>query len=98
MVNSTKRNEMPLQPQISLEPFDKWGMEFIGPIDPPSRKKRNILVCTDYLTKWAEVKAMKDSTEQNVVAFLQECIFSRFGYPREIVTYQGPCFTSRLIV
>jgi hypothetical protein len=30
-----KRNEMYLQPQVSLEPFDKWGMDFIGPIDPP---------------------------------------------------------------
>jgi hypothetical protein len=81
-----------------LEPFDKWGMEFIGPIDPPSGKKRNILICTNYLTKWAEVKAMKDAIEQNVVAFFQECIFSRFGCPREIVTYQGTWFISRLIV
>jgi hypothetical protein len=97
MGKPTKRNEIPLQPQVSLEPFDKWGMDFIGPIDPPSRKKRHILVCTDYLTKWDEVKDMKDATKQNVVAFLQECIFSRFGYPREIVTDQGPQFTSRLI-
>jgi hypothetical protein len=93
----TKRNEMPLQPQVLVEPFDKWGMEFISLIDPPSGKKRHILVCTDYMTKWDEVKAMKDATKQNVVAFLQECIFSRFGYPREIVTNQGPQFTSRII-
>jgi hypothetical protein len=55
------------------------------------------LVCTDYLTKWVEVRAMKDATESNVVAFLQECILSRFGYPREIVIDQGPQFTSRLV-
>jgi hypothetical protein len=82
---------------VSLEPFNKKGMEFIGLVDPPSGKKRHILVCTDYLTKWDELKAMKDATKQNVVSFLQECIFSRFGHPREIVTYQGPQFTSRLI-
>jgi len=31
------KDEMPLQPQVSLDPFEKWGMDFIGPIDPPSR-------------------------------------------------------------
>jgi transposase InsO family protein len=49
------------------------------------------------LTKWVEVKEMKDATEKRVVEFLQESIFSRFGYPREIVTDQGSQFTSRLI-
>jgi hypothetical protein len=62
MGKPTRRNEMPLQPQVSLEPFDKWGMDFIGPIDPPSGKKKHILVCTNYLTKWDEVRAMKDAT------------------------------------
>jgi hypothetical protein len=42
MGKPTKRNEIPLQPQVSLEPFDKWGMDFIGPIDPPSGKKKHI--------------------------------------------------------
>jgi len=54
-------------------------MDFIGPIDPPSGKKKHIMVCTDYLTKWDEVKAMKDATEKNVVAILQECIFQDLG-------------------
>ena len=45
------RDEMPLHPQVALEPFDKWGMELVGPVDPPSRQKKNIMVCTDYLTK-----------------------------------------------
>jgi hypothetical protein len=78
MGNPTKSIEIPLQPQISLEPFEKWGMDFIGPIDPYSRKKKHIIVCIDYLTKWAGVKAMKDAIEQRVVEFLQEGIFSIF--------------------
>jgi hypothetical protein len=70
---------------ISLEPFDKWGLDFVGPVYPSLVHKRYILVCIDYLTKWDEVKAIKVSTEQKVVEFLQESIFSIFGYPREIV-------------
>eukprot|EP00253_Pinus_taeda_P021706 PITA_21706 len=34
-------------------------MDFIKPIDPPSRQKKYIIVCTEYLTKWVEDKAIK---------------------------------------
>ncbi len=80
-----------------LEPFDKWGMDFIGPIDPPSGKKMYIIVCTDYLTKWAETKVVKAEIEEKVVEFLRENVFYKFGYPREIFIDQGAQFTSHLI-
>ena len=52
MGQPTKTNEMPLQPQIVVAPFDKWGINFLGPIEPPSARKSYILVCTNYVTKW----------------------------------------------
>eukprot|EP00253_Pinus_taeda_P035767 PITA_35767 len=88
---------MPLQPQVTFEPFEKWGMEFVGPINPPSKQKSYIIVCTDYLTKWAETKAIKAATEEKVAEFLRENIFYKFGYPRELVTDQGSQFNSNLI-
>eukprot|EP00253_Pinus_taeda_P034122 PITA_34122 len=88
---------MPLQPKVTFEPLDKWGMDFIGPIDPPSNKKKNIIMCTDYLTMWAETKAIKVATEEKVVEFLREKVFYKFGYPRELVTDQGNQFTSNKI-
>jgi len=51
MGRPTRSDEMPLQPQISLSSFDKWGLDFVGPISPSSNNKEYILVCTDYLTK-----------------------------------------------
>eukprot|EP00253_Pinus_taeda_P003316 PITA_03316 len=66
MGKPTLRDEMPLQPQVTLEKFEKWGMDFVGPINPPSREKYYIIVCTDYLTKWAETKAIKAATEEKV--------------------------------
>eukprot|EP00253_Pinus_taeda_P030015 PITA_30015 len=56
MGKPTPRDEMPLQPQVIFEPFEKWGMDFVDPVNPPSKKKYYIIVCIDYLTKWVETK------------------------------------------
>ena len=55
------------------------------------------MVCTDYVTKWVEAKALLSATENSVVSFLYEDIFTRFGVPREIVTDQGSQFTSNMM-
>lgn len=73
-------------------------MDFIGPINPPSNGKSHILVCTDYVTKWVEVRAMKNARDEKVAKFLYEEIFTCYGVPREIVTDQGTQFTSNLIL
>ena len=80
---------MPLNPQMALTPFDKLDMDFIGPIDPPSNRKSYILVCTNYLTKWVKVKAMKHAHDEKVVEFLYEEMFTRYGVPKELITGQG---------
>jgi len=49
MGHPIQSDEMPHQAQLSLEPFEKWVMDFVGTINPPN-KKSYILVCTDYVT------------------------------------------------
>ena len=72
-------DQIPLQPQVMIEPFDKWALDFIGPISPMSHKNKYILVCTNYVTKWLEAKALFRATEKSVVEFIYEEIFIRFG-------------------
>jgi len=62
--------EMPLQPQVLIEPFEKLALDFVRPINPPSRQKRYILICADYVTKWTEAKALSFTTENVVVSFI----------------------------
>ena len=62
-----------------------------------SHKRKYILVCTDYVTKWVEDKALFSATTKSVVEFIYEEIFTQFGVPREIVIDQGTQFTSKLM-
>src|SRR4051812_3115595 len=51
--NMSRRNEMPMNYSLVIEPFDCWGFDFMGPL-PPSHKYTHILVAIDYVTKWVE--------------------------------------------
>lgn len=52
-----------------------WGLYLWGSVDPPSNQNNYILTCTDYLTKWLEVKALKSENEEAMAKFLNENIF-----------------------
>jgi hypothetical protein len=52
------------------------------------------LTSTDYFTKWAKVVPLKHSIDEQVISFLENNIFSRFGLPLKIITDNGPAFIS----
>ena len=94
MGQPNRLDKIPLQRQLVVEPFDKWALDFVGPISPHSRKKGFILVCTNYMKKWVEVVALVKANDQVVIDFLYGEIFTRFGVPKEVVTNGGPQFVS----
>ena len=82
------RDEMPLVPQVTLQPFDKWDVYFMGPIQPPAKGNSAwyIITTTDYLTRWVEVALVADCTTMTVTKFIFENIVTRFGCPRLLMS------------
>jgi hypothetical protein len=87
---------MPLKPVIHDFPFSKWGLDFIGIINPSSSTgKVFILTTTDYFTEWIETVPLRHSQNVHVIYFVETNIFSRFGIPLEIIIDNGPAFISK---
>jgi hypothetical protein len=86
---------MPLQPVLPEFPFSKWGLEFIGSINPLSSVGQVFMLTTTvYFTKWTEVVPLKHSQDDQVISFLETNIFSRFGLPFNIIIDNGHVFVS----
>ena len=92
------RMEMPLHISLPLVPFEKWGIDYVGEVHPhSSRGMAYIVVATEYLTKWAEAKAVKTDTATHAATFMYENIITRFGVPKILVSDRGTHFLNDLI-
>src|SRR5436190_23640475 len=86
-----------LNPNKVGKPFERIGIDFVGPLDRTEKGNRYILVVTDYLTKWPEAKAMKEATAENVVQFIDKRIICRHGCPKIILSDRGTHFRNKLV-
>ncbi len=81
-------DEMPLQPQLVIEPFKRCALDFVGPFHLPSNQKAYILVAKDYVTKWVETVDLRRATKEVVINFLFG-LFVRYGLPCKVITDGG---------
>ena len=85
-----------LHPTTFFQPFEMWGMDVVGPINPPSSKgHRFILTITNYFSKWAEAIPQKEVKTSDVIKFIKHHIIYHFGMPRWIIQDNGPQFVSQ---
>uniref|UniRef100_A0A2N9EXF3 Uncharacterized protein n=1 Tax=Fagus sylvatica TaxID=28930 RepID=A0A2N9EXF3_FAGSY len=69
-----------LQNMATPWPFHIWGLDLIGPINPPSGGYIWILVATEYFSKWVEVIPLRKATGAAVANLIREHIITRKGW------------------
>jgi hypothetical protein len=97
--NPSRRDEMPLAPYMTLQAFEKWAIDFVGPINPPGKHigARYIITVTEYLTRWDEERAVKDCSVSTTAHFIFYEIITRFGCPKVLMSDQGTQFINKTV-
>ncbi|CAN6695189.1 unnamed protein product [Malus baccata var. baccata] len=96
MGNISAKDQMPQNPIYSVEIFDVWGIDFMGPF-PSSHGFLYILLAVDYVSKWVEAKATRTNDSKVVADFVKSNIFARFGMPRVLISDGGSHFCNHTI-
>ena len=92
LVNPPAVRRAPLRPLPLVEvPFDRIGMDIIGPLERLTQGYRFVLV--DYATGYPEAIPLRNISARSVAQALFHVI-SRVGIPKEILTDQGTNFMS----
>jgi hypothetical protein len=92
-----KKASIPLQLITISIPFEQWGIDIIGEINPHSSKQhRYILTTTDYFS-WSEAIPLTQVNEKIVIQFLEQQLITRFGVPSVIVFDNVAYFSSTLL-
>jgi hypothetical protein len=94
-----KRDELPLFPVTVLEPLDKWTIDCVGPVNPPTHLigAHYIIIATKYLTRWVEAAPIKNCIAETAARFIFENVITRFSYPRVLMSDQGSHFLNKNI-
>ncbi len=93
-----KVTKVPLGKMPMIEtPFKRIAVDIVGPIHPVSdRGNRYILSIVDYATRYPEAVALKRITTEEVAEALVG-VYSRVGFPTEVLSDMGTQFTSAVM-
>lgn len=76
---------------MSPIPFAVWGIDIMGPFRRAKDDLQYLFVVIDYMTKWAEAKAIRTINLHDCIKFMNNIVM-RFGLPRVLVSDNGPQF------
>ncbi|XP_046970363.1 uncharacterized protein K02A2.6-like [Vanessa cardui] len=71
-----------------VEPWSRLHLDYLGPFN-----NKYYLVIIDAHSKWIEAEKVSSTSAANLISVLRK-IFARFGFPKRIISDNGPPFTS----
>ena len=78
---------------IISKPFSRIAMDIVGPLPRSKSGNRDVLVISDYTTRYPEAIPLSSIDTEHIAEELIK-VFARVGVPREILTDQGSKFAS----
>lgn len=86
---------VPLQVSPPTKAFEAISVNIMWPYLLTGKGNRFINGITDMFCRQVEARATPDDTAQQILTFLNEEVFARFGFSRVVLTDKGKQFTSR---
>ena len=84
----------PVEPPTGV--LDLMGLDFVGSVPVSSSGNKYILVCTDYLSRYAITQATVNCTAETAARFLVERVILQSGTSRQLLTDRGSHFVSNV--
>jgi hypothetical protein len=88
---------LPFKFQYAQGPWDILAIDFQGPFPRSKSGNRNILVFTDFFTKWVEIQATPDQLATTVAKVYVERVICRFGASRVLLSDRAQNFLSEVV-
>ena len=89
-----KKKSGSLKPILGKRLFEMWGIDILGPLPGSKQGYKNVIVATEYMSRWAVAKAVHEVSRFEVCDFMLDNICTIFGFPKQLVTDQGSQFMS----
>ena len=96
-VRSQQKRNNELSPIEPTGPWERVGIDFVGPLDLSVNGNRYIITAVDYFTRWPEARAVPNATAETAAKFIYEEIICRHGIVDVIHTDQGTHFVNELL-
>nr|KYP57086.1 Retrovirus-related Pol polyprotein from transposon 17.6 [Cajanus cajan] len=79
---------------LSPWPFNKWGIDILGPFPIAVRQLKFLIVAVDYFSKWIEAEPVATIFVEKVRVFLWKNVVCRYDVPQVLVSDNGTQFAS----
>jgi hypothetical protein len=93
---TTKRGSIqagaPLRCHKPQQSWQTIALDYMGPYEVTPDGNRYLLVVTDLFSRWVEAFPVKSATARVTTTILEKEVFSRWGYPRAVITDNGSQF------